>query len=599
MLNKRIEMSKVELNSEFESWIISEEFTPDKEKYQELVDRMNALKEETSKQQLEEYAAENGSEEGFEYNNDKDDSRFAELRDIYHEKRKKAEAERKVEQDTNAKIKQDLLKELQDLIQDEENIGLAYKRFDAIKVKWGETGQTVPDKRRELQAEYSRLMEQFYYNIKIYRELQIHDLKKNQELKLEVIEKIKALESEKSVNQIDFLVHQYLDEWDQLGPTFKEEWEKIREDFKNAISTVFDRIKSHRKEVKEEHQQNLDAKMALVTKVAEIAATELTEVKQVQMLTRDVIEIQKEWKKIGYGGRGKNDSVWVDFRKACDEYFASRKAFLDENNKEFDKVKERKHSLIEKAKEAHLGEDLDKMANVLKGLQREWKQSGRLLPQEEYKLFKEFRKYCDDFFNRKKKETEEATKAFEENVKQKEALIAEFAAELEAGIKEKGEAVIEEWKTKWAQIGDAGERAVKNTESAFNSLISKAFQSLGITKEQLEEKRFEAKLDILSNKGNATESLQKEKMFLIGKIKEAQVVLVQLEGKLDFFKFSDDKNPLKRDVMSKIEAAQDDVAQLKDKKKRIDLAMKELARAEAAETAAAEQSENDSAESAE
>ena len=112
-------MSKVELNSEFESWIISEEFTPDKEKYQELVDRMNALKEETSKQQLEEYAAENGSEEGFEYNNDKDDSRFAELRDIYYEKRKKAEAERKVEKDTNAKIKQDLLKELQDLIHDE------------------------------------------------------------------------------------------------------------------------------------------------------------------------------------------------------------------------------------------------------------------------------------------------------------------------------------------------------------------------------------------------------------------------------------------------------------------------------------------------
>ena len=89
------------------------------------------------------------------------------------------------------------------------------------------------------------------------------------------------------------------------------------------------------------------------------------------------------------------------------------------------------------------------------------------------------------------------------------------------------------------------------------------------------------------------------KSNLIGKIKDAQVALVQLEGKLDFFKFSDDKNPLKRDVMSKIEAAQDVVAQLKDKKKRIDLAMKELARAEAAEAAEAEKSESDAAESAE
>lgn len=589
-------MSKAELNSEFESWIVSEEFTPEKEKYQEIIDRMNALKAESSKAQLEAFQAESEeseseSDESFEYVNDTDDLRFNELKDIYHEKRKAAEAARKAEQSANAKIKEELLKELHDLIQDEENIGQAYKRFDTIKVKWGETGQVTPDKRRDLQAEYSRLIEQFYYNIKIYRELQINDLKKNQELKLAVIEKIKALENEKGINQLDFLIHQYLDEWDQIGPTFKEEWEKIREDFKSGVSQVFDRIKAHRKEVKDEHQKNFDAKMELVEKAREIANQDLVDIRQVQQLTRDIIDTQKEWKKIGYAGRGKNDQVWADFRKACDIYFDARKVFLDKNNKEFEKVKERKRGLIEKAKETYQGEDLDKVAHVLKGLQREWKQSGKLLPQEEYKLFKEFRKYCDDFFNRKKTETEAAAKAFEEQIKQKESLIEDFAKELEEGIKEKGEAAIEAWKNKWSEISDNGDRVAKNVESKFNDLISKGYQSLGISKEQLEEKNFEAKLDVLSNKGNATESLRREKQYLIAKIKDCQLNVVQLEGRLDFFKFSDDKNPLKRDAMKKVEEAQKEVAKLKDKKKRVDLAMKEIAKAEQAEANKASEEE--------
>ena len=83
---------------------------------------------------------------------------------------------------------------------------------------------------------------------------------------------------------------------------------------------------------------------------------------------------------------------------------------------------------------------------------------------------------------------------------------------------------------------------------------------------------------------------------MISKIKECQLNVVQLEGRLEFFKFSDDKNPLKRDAMKKVEQAQEEVAKLKDKKKRVDLAMKEIAKAEAKE---AEESENSNEETSE
>ena len=174
------------------------------------------------------------------------------------DQRKAFDRAKSAELENNFKEKQDLIEELASLIKDEENIGKAYSRFNAIKQKWNEIGPARPDKRRELQSEYSRLIEMFYYNINIYRELQQNDLKKNQELKLEIIEKIKGLKNEEAITQVDFLVHQYLDEWDEIGPTFKEEWEKIREQFKSSINEVFERIREHRKNVKDGHDANLE-----------------------------------------------------------------------------------------------------------------------------------------------------------------------------------------------------------------------------------------------------------------------------------------------------------------------------------------------------
>lgn len=565
-------MSKQELIEAFQSWVASEDFSPDRNRLDELQNQFKELQEASEKEQKENHDPE--SEEEFQYKKEPEDIRFSELLDIYHDKRKKAEKQKKEEVQNNHSEKKALIDELQELIQDEENVGKAYKRFNAIKQKWNEIGAVPAAVRRDLQADYSRLIEQFYYNINIYRELQINDLKKNLELKKGVIEKIKSLEEEKSINQVDFLIHQYLDEWDQLGPTFQEEWVKIREEFREVVNKVFDRIRDHRKHVREDHKVNYEKKKELVQRVAEIAENELNDVKQVQRLTKEVIDTQKEWKHIGYAGRGKNDEVWKEFRAACDKYFGSRKAFLDTMGKAMNEVRDRKRALIDKAKEIYEGDDMQAIANQLKGLQREWKQSGKLLPQEEFRMFKEFRKYCDDFFNRKKNEAKRVETEVKENLKKKEELLVDFTKELEADIKEKGEKVIEEWKSRWSEVGDVPDRLSNKVEKTFGSIISRAYKGLGISKDEMEEKEFKSRIDIISNKDNPEDGLQNERYFIQRKIKEAQSEVLQLENKMGFFTYSDDSNPLKRDLMKRIEEAQEEVERWKEKRKKIDLTIK-------------------------
>lgn len=569
-------MSKEEIVNELQSWLTGEDFVPNKERIENLTKEFNALRDATERAQQEAFTAEHGEETEveFNYHPDAEDARFKELLDIYHERRKVADKERAEAAKQNLKEKKELLAQINEVIQDEENIAKAYKRFNAIKQKWNEIGHVPNAERRELQGEYSRLIELFYYNINIYRELQINDLKKNQELKMNVIREIKLLENEKAINQVDFLIHQYLHEWDEIGPTFREEWEKIREEFKTEVGKVFERIREHRQEVKQEHNVHFENKQNLVTKVEEIASKEYADVRELQAATREVINAQKEWKKIGYAGRGKNDKIWKAFRTACDGYFSKRDAFMKAHSAEFEKTKAEKQALVDRAKEIHEGEDVIAVANELKGLQRKWKDVGKLLPHEEYKMFKEFRRYCDAFFNRKKREGEQAQKAAKEALQAKENFLMEVSKQVEKGIEKEGEKIIGKWRDEWNAMGEVPFKMKQKVDHAFENAVVRAYKSLGISQSELEEKRFKSKIEKLSTSNQGDDGLKRERAQINQHIREKQTALAQEESKLDFFKYSDDTNPLKKELLQRIGAAQAEIDALREKKKKVDLTIK-------------------------
>jgi len=585
-------MSKEEIVNQLEGLVTAEAFEPNKIAFTELTKSFNQLKEATRKEQQEAFDAQTveGEEKPeFTYKNDEHDDKMYELVGKYHEQRKAFEKQRTERESSNLAEKRALVEELDSLIKDEENIGKAYKRFDAIKQKWSEIGEVPAAKKRDLQAEYSRLIEQFYYHIHIYRELQINDLKKNKELKLAQIEKIKLLKDEKSINQLDFLIHKHLEEWDKIGPTFQEEWEAIREEFRKHVGEVFDRIKAHRESIKEEHKQNLEKKRALVEEVKALAAIELSDLKQVRELTKKVLDHQAAWKKIGFVGRGMNDKIWKAFRGECDTFFEKKSAFMAVANAEFSKVKDAKKALIEEAKAIYQGEDENEVANTLKGLQRKWKETGRLMPNEEFRMYREFRKYCDAFFNKKKAANEARNESEKKNLHAKEEFLLRIKGELDAKIA--GEEVIKGWRKEWNSLGAVAPKMRSKTNSAFEGVVLDAYKSIGISKQEVAEKNFSARLESLSSHTDGESELARERSAMIAKIKEGQKELAQLEGKLDFFKFSKDDNPLKKDLLGKIEAQNQRLDALRGKKKRIDLMIKDLKKQETAPEESAEEAE--------
>lgn len=584
-------MSKQETIDQLRELVSHDPFELNKAKIDEIQAAYKAAYDLTLKEQQSSFEPEPESEEEFEYQDTPEDREYRTLLQSYFEQKKAIEKAKAEELELNLKEKKDLISELDTLIKDEENIAKAYARFNAIKQKWNEIGPAPSASRRDLQAEYSRLIEQFYYNINIYRELQINDLKKNQELKLEIIEKIKLLKDEKSINQLDFLVHKYLDEWDEIGPTFKEEWEKIRNQFKESVNEIFERIREHRKSVRADHDENLTKKKEIIAKAIEVAAVEIGEMKMVQKATKQLIDLQKEWKHIGYSGRKHNDAIWKEFRAVCDDFFEKRAAYLKESNNKFAEIKEKKKALIEKAKAVYQDENVGEVANQLKHLQRQWKEAGRLLPQEEYRLFKEFRGYCDAFFNRKKEEAKQQEQNLKDNLHKKEELLVFFAKSLEGDIKSKGESLIEEWKQKWNVVGAVPEKFSSKVNSAFNAAVSKAYGELGISKADIAEKEFKNKLDNLSAKEDPESGLTDERRNLQKKIKESEVAVLMLEDKLGFFKYSDDANPLKKDLLDRIEEAQKEVGKWRAKRKQIDLMIKDVKRKNVSVEEAVEENE--------
>ena len=105
---------------------------------------------------------------------------FYALYNAYRESKTAVLKAKETEETANLSQKKALIERLKHIIQNEENIGAAFKAFKEIHEAWKNVGDIAREKRNDMQHEYSKLLEQFNYQISIYRELKEHDLKPNQ-----------------------------------------------------------------------------------------------------------------------------------------------------------------------------------------------------------------------------------------------------------------------------------------------------------------------------------------------------------------------------------------------------------------------------------
>lgn len=496
---------------------------------------------------------------------------FYALIDQYREAKKKIQDEKSDVETKNLKEKQQLIARLKAVITDEENIGAAFAAFKEIQETWKTIGDIPRKNRNEIQSEYSKLIEDFFYNIHIYKELKDHDFHRNKQLKEALIEKLKGLRTETSVKELEHQLKAIQNDWEDIGPVPNEEWEGLKDSYWTEVRSMYNRINRFYEDKRSEQKENITKKEGLIKAAEEILqqVPNLETAKQWEVATDSLLTIQTNWKTIGFGPKKENDEVWKKFRSVCDAFFAAKKAFGSVAQKEFDAVAEKKKLLIDQALAMKDSTDWKNTSEKFIRLQKEWNAVGNAGKKHEQKLWKQFRAACDDFFSAKQKHFSEKDHEFEANLEVKKALIEEIKS-LQLAT-DKNEA-LEQLRTLSARFASAGLVPLKEKERIFKQFkdaMDAHYQALNLEGKEKDAAMFRAKIDTLSASPHASKQMAGMKQDLRREIDDLKREILQLENNLGFFARSKGADALRAEVEKKIEAANRKIDQAKQRLKMI------------------------------
>ena len=494
---------------------------------------------------------------------------------LYQEFNAKRKAQQQLQQtleQQNLKLKKDLIIRLKEVIDNEEKIGTAFQSYKDIHETWKKIGAIPREQRESIQKEYSRLLEIFFYNIKIYKELKENDYRRNRQLKEDLIFKLKQLRvAQVTLRDLEAQLHALQDEWEEIGPVLNEDWETMKVAYWDAVRSIYDKINEHYEAQRQVLKANIDAKKKLITALQE-RLTELAtwnNFKDWETQTAFILDLQAQWKTIGAGGRKENEAVYAEFRALCDTFFNAKKAFNKVKDAASSEIANQKKALIEKALAISTSQDWKNTADVLKKLQRQWQELGSAGQRFENKLWKEFRAACNVFFDARQAHFGQQDAENETNLAAKRALIDELEKLSLPTDKQEALAKLRALQQQFNEIGPVGIRERQNTYEAFKKHMDAHYQALKLEGQEKERVLFQAKLEGHLSSPDKLKLLQAERNDIRKQIDALQKEMLTLENNLGFFARSKGADQLRSDVQKKIDAAQEKIKGLRAKLKLI------------------------------
>lgn len=460
------------------------------------------------------------------------------------------------EEKKNLAIRKDLVDELKDLCENEENIGKAFARIKAIEEKWKEIGAAPKDQSMELQSEYGKWRDQFYHNIRIYKELQENDLKKNYSLRNQVVHELEQVNKVENIKELEGKLRELRTRWDEIGPSPKDHWEQIRDKYYELLRAAFDKVSAHYDELRQQMQVIAEKKKVLLQQLVEAAAGTPDSHKAWDELTTKFKAIQEEWKNAGRAGQKEERELWKEYRTICDAFYESKAAFYNERNQVFNSHKDRKEEIIKKAKSLKESTNWQETTHVLINLQKEWKNIGHAGPKYENRLWREFREACDSFFSAKTAAEGEKEKELHGNAGRKLAFIEEMANwsapdEIQTAISE-----LKGFEITFRELGDVPADKRGEVNGKFKKTLDELYGKLNVGPVERTMMVFKASIDSLKNDKAALEDEYK-RIRKNRSGKEAEVA--QIETNLAFFGRSSKGSPMLKQYQDQIDRGKQEI----------------------------------------
>ena len=145
-----------------------------------------------------------------------------------------------------------------------------------------------------------------------------------------------------------------------------------------------------------------------------------------EKVTQEIIEIQKEWRTIGFAPQKMNVKIFERFRIANDEFFNKKAEFFKGLKDTYSANLEKKQQLVNKAKELADSTDWKKTGDKFIALQKEWKKVGTVPHKQGELLWKEFLDTCNKFFEARNKQNAGSRSEEHANLDKKRNIIAQL-----------------------------------------------------------------------------------------------------------------------------------------------------------------------------
>ena len=542
--------------------------TPQKEEVEYLKASFYKLHIAEREAKLKAYLDAGGDPEQYQYTPDPVEESFKAEMGIIKEKRAKIFKEMEAEKQENLTKKLAIIDRIKAMITTPDEANKNYKEFKALQEQWREIKNVPADKANELWRNYQLYVEQFYDMLRLNSEAREYDFKKNFELKTALCEAAEKLADEEDVISAFHQLQKLHQEYREIGPVAKEQREEIWNRFKAASSVINKRHQQHFEGVRAKEEDNLARKTVLCEKVEAIAAEENKGSGDWEKHTKQIIDIQTEWKTIGFAPQKMNVKIFERFRAACDDFFGRKAAYFKGLKDTFKENADKKRALIEKAKALQDSTDWKSTSDKFIALQKEWKTIGMVPKKLGDQLWAEFLGACNAFFEARNAAGAGQRGEERENLDKKLEIIEKLKAVAEEtgeGLAEKVQKLVEEYNA----IGHVPFKEKDKLYKEYHAILDKLYKDLNISTAKRRLNNFKQNLKNVAERGE--NALDNERARLFHQYEALKQEIQTYENNLGFLNASSKKgNSLIDEMNRKVQKLKDDMNLIREKIKAID-----------------------------
>ena len=282
----------------------------------------------------------------------------------------------------------------------EPNVMKSFKELQKYHEQWREIGPVPSEKRDEIWERFKAATEKINARRREYYDKLQDELQNNYESKQALIEKAREI-----IETPAETIHQWQENtraieelfkiWRSIGPAPRKVNDQIWNQFKELLDQFYKQKSEFFSKIKEQQLHNYNLKLDLC-----VQAEALKDSTDWKNTTKELINLQREWKKIGPVPRKQSDKIWKRFRTACDQFFRAREEYfsnIQENEKENLLLKE---ELIKQVEEYPYTDNKAENLKIIKEFQRKWVEIGHVPINEKERLQNSFRKAIDKQLDR-------------------------------------------------------------------------------------------------------------------------------------------------------------------------------------------------------